>query len=140
MSCRLTIVLYLFLLPTIAMSAEQQHPYTPAKVVYDISSEDPVFLGNILDRVSLLQTIYDNNPFEASIVIVVHEGAIPLFKVNNNHNKALNLMDRARSLTMGEIIQFKICETSALFSSHISILWRCEEEFCYDPFGDVQAL
>lgn len=110
---RLSIVLYLFLLSSISMSAEPQNPYAPAKVVYDLSSENPVLLGNILDRVSLLQNIYDNNPFEASIVIVIHEGAIQLFKINNNHNKSSHLMDRARSLTMGDIIQFKICETSA---------------------------
>lgn len=110
---RLSIVLYLFLLSPISMSAEPQNPYAPAKVVYDLSSENPVILGNIMDRVSLLQNIYDNNPFEASIVIVIHEAAIPLFKVNNKHNKILYLMDRARSLTMGDIIQFKICEASA---------------------------
>lgn len=110
---RLIISLCFFLLSTTAISAEQQKPYAPDKVVYDVSSEDPVLLNNILDRVSLLQNIYDNNPFEASIVIVVHEGAIPLFKTDKNHKKVPGLMDRARSLTMGEIIQFRICEASA---------------------------
>jgi len=52
--------------------------YAPAKVVYDVSSADPSRFMQILDRVSLLQTLYGSDPFAASIVIVIHEGAIPL--------------------------------------------------------------
>ena len=83
--------------------------YNPAKVVYDLSSADPAKLGNILDRVSLLQKIYNNDSFEASIIVVVHEGAIPLFKINAQEE----LMRRARSLSVGEIIKFKVCKASA---------------------------
>lgn len=113
MSLRLSITLCLFLLSSLVWAIEEQNSYTPSKVVYDVSSHEPVVLENILNRISLLQNIYGNNPFEASIVVVVHEGAIPLFKSNNKQHNLSHLMDRARSLTMGEIIQFKICEASA---------------------------
>ena len=89
-----------------------QNTYIPAKVVYDVSSSDPVALDNILDRISMLQNLYNNDAFDASIIVVIHEGAIPLFKVDATKD-AKDLMSRARSLTMGEIIQFKICEASA---------------------------
>ena len=99
-----------FIFSHISLNAvASQNSYRPTKVVYDVSSSDPVVLENILNRVSMLQNIYNNDAFEASIIIVVHEGAIPLFKLT----AAKDLMRRARSLTMGEIIQFKICEASA---------------------------
>ncbi len=85
--------------------------YAPAKVVYDISSALPSNLANIFDRVGLLQNIYNNNPFEASIILVIHEGAIPLFAKAESGNK--DLMKRANSFVMGEIIQFRICRASA---------------------------
>ena len=86
--------------------------YAPAKVVYDVSNTDPKELSHILDRASTLQNVYDNNSFEASIVIVIHEGAIPLF-AKSSANFANEIMVRANSLTMGEIIQFRLCEMSA---------------------------
>ena len=99
--------------PNFVWAAEEHTPYAPSKVIYDVSSKDPATLENILNRISLLQNIYDNNPFEASIVIVVHEGAIPLFVTKNKQKIVTHLMDRARSLSMGDIIQFRICEASA---------------------------
>lgn len=104
---------FIILIPSYIWAAEEQNPYQPSKVVYDVSNKDPIALENILDRVSFLQNIYDNNPFEASIVIVVHEGAIPLFTKNNNQKLLSQLMGRARSLSMGDVIQFRICEASA---------------------------
>lgn len=101
------------LIPHAIFAAERN--YKPAKVVYDISSSDSDTLGNILDRVGLLQKIYNNDSFEASIVLVIHEGAIPLFRnlsPEGTENQE-QLMVRARSLAMGEIIQFRVCEASA---------------------------
>lgn len=99
--------------PNVVLASETI--YQPSRVVYDISSPDPGALGNILDRVGLLQKIYNNDSFEASIVLVIHEGAIPLFKSSSFNNDKLqqSLMTRARSLAMGEIIKFRICEASA---------------------------
>ncbi|WP_455200990.1 DsrE family protein [Kaarinaea lacus] len=93
-------------------SAEDNVGYKPARVVYDVSSPDPEALAHILDRASMLQNVYQNDSFEASIIFVIHEGAIPLFgnKDKNQHSK---LMRRARSLSMGDIIQFRVCKASA---------------------------
>lgn len=86
--------------------------YSPAKVIYDVSNPESTVLNHILDRASLLQNIYSNNPFEASIIIVVHEGAIPLF-AKSSQSAQQELMRRANSLTMGEIIEFRLCRASA---------------------------
>lgn len=112
MSLRLvSIVVSLFVLSTY-VNADEQPEYAPAKVVYDISTGDPKALAHIFDRVSLLQNIYQNDPFEASIVLVIHEEAIPLFG-SNDRNKHPELMLRARSLSLGEIIKFRVCKASA---------------------------
>lgn len=86
--------------------------YAPAKVVYDVSSADASKFMQILDRVSLLQTLYGSDPFAASIVIVIHEGAIPLLAMGTRKHHS-NLASRARDLAMGEVIQFRLCQASA---------------------------
>jgi intracellular sulfur oxidation DsrE/DsrF family protein len=94
------------------VTATEPNGYAPAKVVYDVSSADPVKLLQILDRVSLLQTIYNSDPFAASIVIVIHEGAIPLL-ANSARKNHPELANRAQGLAMGEVIQFRLCQASA---------------------------
>lgn len=86
--------------------------YAPGKVVYDLSDAAPEMLGHMLDRASLLQNIYGNDPFEASIIFVIHEGAIPLFAAKAP-NTGSDLMRRAASLALGEIIEFRLCRASA---------------------------
>lgn len=87
----------------------EQKIYKPEKVIYDVSSSHEKELAHIMDRASLLQNMYGSDPFEASIIIVIHAGAIPLFaKAIQNE-----LMRRANSLTMGDIIQFRLCSASA---------------------------
>ena len=103
------ILVCMFLYLQSSTSFASQFKYNPSKVVYDVSSEDPLALGNILDRISMLQNVYNNNSFDASIIVVIHEKAIPLFK-NSAQNE---LMLRARSLAMGDIIKFEVCEASA---------------------------
>ena len=110
--------LFLFLHSFFTYADEAQPQYAPAKVVYDITSGNLKELENILDRVSFLQNLYNNNSFEASIILVIHSEAIPQFakhnKLKNNPDgKRDELIKRARSLTLGEIIQFRICEASA---------------------------
>ena len=112
MIARIVAFLYLLVAFAAMVNAEGQVAYAPAKVVYDLSSPDPKALEHILDRASMLQNIYQNDPFEASIVFVIHEGAIPLFG-NNEKNQYPELMLRARSLSMGEVIQFRVCKASA---------------------------
>lgn len=105
-------VLALLLVVAAPVTAIGAEAYAPAKVVYDVSSPDPNHLKNILDRVSLLQNLYGSDPFSASIVVVLHEGVIPLFaKGQSRYQK--ELAQRAQSLVMGEIIQFRLCQASA---------------------------
>lgn len=86
--------------------------YAPAKVIYDITSGNIATVNHILDRASLLQNTYGNDPFNASIILVIHEDAIPLFaKQNQTEYKELNT--RAKSLTMADIIWFRLCKASA---------------------------
>lgn len=108
----IVILLVCFTFFVVIANAAGRENYAPAKVVYDVSSPDPKAMGHILDRVSMLQNIYQNDPFEASIVLVIHEGAIPLFG-NKDKNRYLDLMLRARSLSLGEIIDFRVCQASA---------------------------
>ncbi|KPJ94640.1 MAG: hypothetical protein AMJ55_06075 [Gammaproteobacteria bacterium SG8_15] len=105
-------IIILLLALTAIANAGEQVSYAPSKVVYDISTPDPEALGHIFDRVNMLQNVYQNDPFEASIVLVIHEGAIPLFSAKD---KAIQreLMQRARGLSMGEIIKFRVCKASA---------------------------
>lgn len=107
------IVILLIALTAIAnVNADEQITYAPSKVVYDISTPDPEALGLIFDRVNLLQNIYQNDSFEASIVLVIHEDAIPLFGANDKTTQP-ELMQRAWSLSLGEIIKFRVCKASA---------------------------
>jgi len=104
----LALLLALAALPVAAAGTE-----SPArKVVYDVSSPDPTHLKNILDRVSLLQNLYGSDPFASSIVIVLHEGVIPLF-AHQSARYQKELVRRAQDLAMGEIIQFRLCQASA---------------------------
>jgi len=108
---RLAMLVLLHLTLGTSASAAGQQPYAPGKVVYDLSQFNPEALNNILDRASKLQNLYGNNPFEASIVIVVHEGAIPLFA--NRDRIESELIQRAASLALGEVIEFRLCRLSA---------------------------
>lgn len=109
MLSRLLTITLLCTLVAFPATATEKSGYQPARVVYDVSSQDPQVLQGILDRVSLLQKIYGNDPFESSIIIVVHEGSIPLFV----KGRQTQLMQRASSLSLGDIIQFRICSASA---------------------------
>ena len=112
MITRILVIVVLLIILIATANAEEQKVYEPAKVVYDVSSSDPKALSHILDRASMLQNVYQNDSFEASIIFVIHEGAIPLFG-NADKNQHSELMRRARSLSMGEIIQFRVCKASA---------------------------
>ncbi len=106
------VIVFLLVLMTTASTADEKITYAPSKVVYDVSSPDSAFMSHIMDRASLLQNLYGNDPFESSIVIVIHEGAIPLFS-NQKVTEHIELMNRARSLGLDEIIKFRICRASA---------------------------
>ncbi len=52
------------------------------------------------------------DPFSASIVIVLHGNEIPFFATENYH-KYKELMHRAQSLTLDEVIKFRMCRIAA---------------------------
>ena len=86
--------------------------YAPQKVVYDVSAKDVAGFSRVLDRVSYLNNIYNANPFEASIVLVLHGDEIPFFAVDN-YDKYRELMHRAQSLTVAGTVQFRMCRVAA---------------------------
>lgn len=89
----------------------KQKIYQPGKVIYDTTNSDHKSLSHLLDRAVLLQKIYDNDSFNASIIFVIHEDAVPLFTKSKKQFK--RLMQRANSATVAEIIQFRLCLASA---------------------------
>lgn len=86
--------------------------YAPQKVVYDVAAKDVAGFSRVLDRVSYLNNIYNANPFEASIVLVLHGDEIPFFAVDN-YDKYQELMRRAQSLTVAGTVQFSMCRVAA---------------------------
>lgn len=96
----------------------EDRAYPPSTVVYDVTSSSARDLANILDRISLLQNIYGSDPFEASIVVVLHEGVVSLFSRSRNPELS-ELMIRARSLTAAEVIHFRMCRASARLQGYV---------------------
>ncbi|TCK17719.1 hypothetical protein DFR30_0961 [Thiogranum longum] len=86
--------------------------YEPMKVVYDVTTGDVDELLHVLDRVSYLSNTTGADPFEQSIVIVLH-GLSPRFFAINNYEKYKDLQTRAQSLTVGDVIQIKMCKLAA---------------------------
>ena len=86
--------------------------YAPAKVLYDVDKSSIAALKNLLDRVSYLNTLYGANPFDSSIVVVIHGEAIPLFGIRD-FEKYQELMVRAQSLAQSGSIDFRMCRAAA---------------------------
>ena len=86
--------------------------YKPHKVVYDVSVSSIGALTNVLDRVSYLNKLYEANPFDSSIVMVLHGNEIPFFGIKN-YNKYKELMNRAQSLVDSGNIRFRMCKIAA---------------------------
>lgn len=115
-------LIFLLLPCSIALAAENNTPwghasvdeinYKPHKVVYDVSASSMAAFTNILDRVSYLNTLYEADPFDSSIIIVLHGKEIPYFAIKN-YDKYKALMTRAQSLENSGNIQFRMCKLSA---------------------------
>ena len=86
--------------------------YKPHKVVYDVAVDDLAAIDEVLDRVSHLNNIYQADPFEAGIVLVLHGDEIPFFAIVH-HEKYRDLVQRAHSLTLAGPISFRICRAAA---------------------------
>lgn len=90
----------------------QEADYAPQKVVYDVAVKSRAALENVLDRVSFLNNLYGANPFDASIVVVLHGGEIPMFALENLARDR-DLMERAQSLTVAGPVEFRMCVVAA---------------------------
>jgi len=93
-------------------ATERQVDYQPNKVVYDVVVRDAAGMETLLDRVSYLSVLYEADPFESSIVLVLHGEAIHLF-ARKNYAQHRDLMTRAQSLTVGTTIEFRMCQLAA---------------------------
>lgn len=86
--------------------------YSKQKVVYDTAVNNVAGLTSVLDRASYLSALNGADPFDNKIVIVLHGNEIPFFAIRN-HAKYKDLMARAQSLTVGGIIEFRMCKIAA---------------------------
>lgn len=86
--------------------------YAKQKVVYDAAVNSVEALTSVLDRASYLSAINGADPFDNKIVIVLHGNVIPFFAIKN-YAKYKALMDRAQSLSVGGIIEFRMCKLAA---------------------------
>ena len=86
--------------------------YKPQKVVYDVSVDTVGEIEHVLDRVSYLSKITGADPFDSSLVIVLHGPELSYFAIEN-YGKYKRLVDRAQSLTVGETIKIKMCKIAA---------------------------
>jgi intracellular sulfur oxidation DsrE/DsrF family protein len=86
--------------------------YAPQKAVYDVAVSSPKELEGVIDRVSFLNNIYQANPFDSAIVVVLHGDEIPMF-ATRNLRKHRELMERAHSLTQAGPIEFRMCVVAA---------------------------
>lgn len=119
---RLLGVLLALWLPLVIASGAQTAPwgqakviektYSKQKVVYDVAVKTVEQLENALDRASYLSILNDADPFDSKIVIVLHGDEIGFFAIRN-YEKHKALMVRAQSLTVGGIIDIRMCRVAA---------------------------
>jgi uncharacterized protein len=90
----------------------EEKAYSKQKVVYDVAVKSEEALSNVLDRASYLSILNDADPFDSKIVIVLHGDEIGFFSVRN-YEKHRELMTRAQSLTVGGVIDIRMCRAAA---------------------------
>jgi len=66
----------------------------------------------VLDRASYLSTITGADPFDQSIVLVLHGSAIKFFAIKHT-GEYQNMLARAESLVSGEVLKIKMCKVAA---------------------------
>jgi intracellular sulfur oxidation DsrE/DsrF family protein len=86
--------------------------YAKQKVVFDTTTGSVEGLTSVLDRTSYLSVLNGADPFDSKIVIVLHGDVIPFFAIKN-YARYKALMDRAQSLSVGGIIEFRMCKLAA---------------------------
>ena len=86
--------------------------YKPQKVVYDVAVNSVEKVTSVLDRASYLSKITGADPFDSSIVLVLHGGEIEFFAIKN-YSKHKDLMQRAQSLVESEVLKIRMCRIAA---------------------------
>ena len=87
--------------------------YRQQKVVYDVSVKTVAQLEQCAGSGQLsFHRSNDADPFDSKIVIVLHGDEIGFFAIRN-FEKYKDLMTRAQSLTVGGIIDIRMCQVSA---------------------------
>jgi intracellular sulfur oxidation DsrE/DsrF family protein len=114
--------LFCLLLSLVSVSAPAAGPwgsarvtatdYKPQKVVYDVSVDTERELTHVIDRASYLSKLTGADPFDSSIVLVLHGPEIRFFAIENfEANK--ELITRAQSLTVGGTVKIRMCKIAA---------------------------
>jgi len=86
--------------------------YKPQKVVYDVHVKTVEQVKSVLDRASHLSKITGADPFDQSIVLVLHGPELNFFAIKN-YSKHKELMHRAQSLVESEALKIKMCKIAA---------------------------
>ena len=86
--------------------------YKPQKVVYDVHVKTAEAVESVLDRASHLSSITGADPFDQSIVLVLHGQELSFFAIEN-YKKYKSLMHRAQSLVESEVLTIKMCKIAA---------------------------
>ncbi|MCK4674811.1 MAG: hypothetical protein KAT61_02770 [Gammaproteobacteria bacterium] len=86
--------------------------YKPQKVVYDVHVKTVEAVESVLDRASYLSAITGADPFDQSIVLVLHGKELSFFAIKN-YKKYKALMRRAQSLVESEALIIRMCKIAA---------------------------
>jgi hypothetical protein len=89
-----------------------EREYKDQKVVYDVAAKSVAEFNGVLDRASYLSQLNGSDPFTTSIVLVLHGDELNYF-ATKNFSKYKDIMERAQSLTVGEVIHFRVCAAAA---------------------------
>lgn len=93
-------------------ATEIHQSYSKQKVVFDTFVDTAKELSSVFDRASYISVLNGADPFDNRIVIVLHGDAIPFFAARN-YAKHKELMQRAQSLSVGNVIEFRMCKIAA---------------------------
>jgi hypothetical protein len=116
----LTLALTTLAFPALAAASEapwgraqaKEIDYSQQKVVFDVAVDSVERMNAVLDRASYINNLNGGNPFDTSVVLVLHGDEIPFFAIDN-FAKYEELMTRAQSLTVGNVIEFRMCKQAA---------------------------
>jgi uncharacterized protein len=93
-------------------ATEIEQTYSGQKVVFDTTSDTTAGLSSVLNRASLISALNGADPLNNKIVIVLHGNAIPFFAIKN-YAKNKELMHRAQSLSVGAVVEYRMCRAAA---------------------------